>query len=234
MNDRILIYNVDSDERAIIESYFTGKYETVDVSTCFSDLLAIPADMIFMNPNSLSGAEVAAFNELFGHELDMNIIFTQKPDWEPEFLYYVEDDIAHLDGKSFEVEEAIGLAACYETAVSQKDSLLKEIEAAIIPKDETLSTESKTMSILNRCLLFRQALELIENIDNLRARDRVAYRRELMDAFLSMKLACGLIEIDDVMPFDGDDNVFNDEEEWIVKLADSFRTKWENVYKPQK
>ncbi len=158
---KVLLYKVGDMEKSLITNYFSERYEVVDESSCFTDILAIPAVAIFMDPEMLTAEELAQLNELFRWD-DTAIAFTQRPSKPDDimFSYYIEDDLEELDGKRLGMEDHIELLEGYDEAVRQKDVLLKEIDDLIVQPDEHIGKASKTANILNGIIYFRQPFDL--------------------------------------------------------------------------
>ena len=62
---KILVYKVLPDELASVSQYYENQFEVIDESTCFTDILAIPAVMVILNPEALTQDEYALLNEVF-------------------------------------------------------------------------------------------------------------------------------------------------------------------------
>lgn len=223
LRDKILIYKISREERDIITSYYSKEYNVIDASSCFTDILAIPALAIFIDSTKLSSDEWTMMNEVFSYDSDTQIIFTNRPEnpLVSEFPYFVEDDIAHSDGEKMGVDEYWELAAGYESALQSKNKLLNDIDAFLTPDDD-MSIGDKTLFLVNRCTYFRHWYDLMKHRDVIASRERVAYRMELLNAVLAMKLAYGLIDASDVVPFDTDED---EDSEWILALAETLKQR---------
>ena len=235
---KILLYKIGDMEKTQITNYFSERYEVVDESSCFTDILAIPAVAIFMDPEMLTEEELAQLNEQFRWD-DTPIAFTQRPSKPDDimFSYYIEDDLEELDGKRLGMEEQIELMERYDEAVRQKEVLLKEIDDLMQP-DDHMGKASKTAKILNGIIYFRQTLDFLKHREELPLREYVAYRMELENVMMAMKLAYGLIDVTDVAPFSEETN---EESEWIMNLADTLKkhrdtylTNGNRYYRPSK
>ena len=221
--EKILTYKITPQEYGLISGYYGGGFEVVDASTCFDDVLAIPAVMIVINPAALTEAEYDQLNDLFQWDPDTFLVFTAKPERPDEirFSYYVEDDFSGLDGSSWQLDEQLRLKMEYESAVKEKDQLLSEIDALITPAEE-LSMDGKTAGLINGTLLYSHFTDLIRYMKNgVESRERTAFRNEITNILLSMKFAYGLIGIEDITPFDND---LSEDSEWMIALAETLRS----------
>lgn len=109
-----------------------------------------------------------------------------------------------------------------------KEELLSEIDALISPSEET-STVGKSAKIHNYCLLYRRFTDIVQYmINKVKNRERVAFRNEVTNILLSMQLAYGLIEIEEVPPFDND---LSEDSEWIISLAIIIKSHRDNYLK---
>ena len=87
--DKILVYKVEPDEFAGITYIYGKRYEVIDESSCFTDILAIPAKVIFLNPDALTEEEYSQLNEVFQWDPDTHLVFTANPKNEsPIKIYY--------------------------------------------------------------------------------------------------------------------------------------------------
>ncbi|MBR4742918.1 MAG: hypothetical protein IK082_01860 [Oscillospiraceae bacterium] len=225
--EKILTYKITPQEFGLISGYYGGGYEVIDESSCFEDVLAIPAAMIVINPAALTDAEYDQLNDLFQWDPDTFLVFTAKPERPDEirFSYYVEDDFSGLDGSSWQLDEQLRLKMEYESAVKEKDQLLSDIDTLITPA-EGLSAAGKTAELINGTLLYCHFTDLIRYMKNgVESRERTAFRHEITNILLSVKFAYGLIGIEDVTPFDND---LSEDSEWMIALAETIRSHRNN------
>ena len=72
---KILIYRPSLQQQALLLKHYSDKCEVKDTD-CFSDILAIPAAMIVLDPEQLSLQEMKQMNEVFKFDSDTVIVFT--------------------------------------------------------------------------------------------------------------------------------------------------------------
>lgn len=222
--DKILVYKVEPDEFAGITYIYGKRYEVIDESSCFTDILTIPAKVIFLNPDALTEEEYSQLNEVFQWDADTHLVFTAIPKNESpiKYLYCVEDDLADLTGRTRMVDELLQIEDEYTSAVQLKIQMLSDIEDLFAQAEEESSTISKTVGIQNLCLLYRHFTDIIQYMKNgVEHRERVAFRYEIINILLSMKLAYGLIDVADVTPFDYETS---EDSNWIISLAEIIKS----------
>ncbi len=220
--EKILTYKISPQEFASISGYYGDTFEVIDESTCFEDVLSLPATMIVLNPEALTEAEYEQLDDLFQWDSDTMLVFSAKPK-RPErikYSYYVEDDFSHPDGSTWGTDELLRQKNEYELAVQAKDQLLSDIDALITPAEE-LSVVSKSAGLMNGTLLYQHLTDVIRYMkESVKPRERVAFRYEIISILLSMKLAYGLIEEDTAAPFWND---LPEDSEWIIALSEQIR-----------
>ena len=98
---KILVYKVLPDEFASVAQYYENQFEVIDESTCFTDILAIPALMVILNPDALTQEEYSLLNEVFQGDDETLIVFTANPKNESpiEYSYFVDDTLAYLSNE---------------------------------------------------------------------------------------------------------------------------------------
>jgi hypothetical protein len=221
--EKILTYKISPQEFASISEYYGDTFEVIDESTCFEDVLALPATMIVLNPEALTEAEYEQLDDLFQWDPDTMLVFSAKPKRPDKikYSYYVEDNFSHLDGHTWGTDELLRQKNEYDFAVQAKDQLLSDIDALITPAEE-LSVVSKSAGLMNGTLLYQHFSDLIRYMkESVEPRERVAFRNEITNILLSMKLAYGLICIEDVTPFD---NELSEDSKWIIALSEQIRS----------
>ena len=83
----ILIYDLTDEQEALLKESYGAKYE-IKKTDCFTDILAIPAMMVVVNPEKLTWPDINQMNEVFKYDFDTLIIFTQELD---------KDSLSHLE-----------------------------------------------------------------------------------------------------------------------------------------
>ena len=238
MKSKILLYKLHETEHQIISSYFADEYDVIDESSCFTDILAIPAIAIFLDPTKLSSEEWKQMNDIYSHDMDTQIVFTKKPD-DPltiKFSYYIEDDILNLNGKKMGLNESLELIKGYDAALESKNQLLSDIDSFLTPEEDD-SAIDKTVKLQNGCMYFQLWYDLLCHVDTVPRKERVAFRSEMLNTMYAMQLAYGLIDVSDVVSFDVETS---EDSEWIVSLAEMLKgrrkdylTKGNKYYKPK-
>ena len=87
---KIIVYGLAEDQQDIIKSRYGKKYDVFDTE-CFSDVLAIPALLIYIDPKKISVSEMKQLDEVFVEDKDTIIIFTD--DLDPKFYEVLGHDI---------------------------------------------------------------------------------------------------------------------------------------------
>ncbi len=72
---KILIYKSSIEQQILLLKRYSDKYD-VEGTDCFTDILAIPAAMIVLNPEQLSLQEMEQMNEVFKYDSETIIVFS--------------------------------------------------------------------------------------------------------------------------------------------------------------
>ncbi len=72
---KILIYRSSLQQQVLLLKRYSDKCD-VEGTDCFSDILAIPAVMIVLDPEQMSLQEMKQMNEVFKYDSDTVIVFT--------------------------------------------------------------------------------------------------------------------------------------------------------------
>lgn len=103
---KILMYGLTAGQENLVQERHGAAYEIVKTD-CFTDILAIPAEMVVVNPEKMSLTEQKQMNEVFQHDNFTLILFTDEFDKEvmPNLKYWArfEDYMnrAAIEGNSF-------------------------------------------------------------------------------------------------------------------------------------
>ena len=103
---KILMYGLTAGQENLVQKCHGAAYEIVKTA-CFTDILAIPAEMVVVNPKKMSVTEQKQMNEVFQHDNFTLILFTGEFDKEvmPNLKYWArfEDYMnrAAIEGNSF-------------------------------------------------------------------------------------------------------------------------------------
>jgi hypothetical protein len=73
---KILLYNLTDEQETILSESYGAKYEIVKTE-CFTDILAIPAKMVVVNPETLNESDISQMNEVFQYDSETLIVFTK-------------------------------------------------------------------------------------------------------------------------------------------------------------
>ena len=79
--EKILMYGLTDTQEAWVQENFGKKNEIVKTD-CFTDIIAIPAEMIVLNPEKATAAEQKQMNDVFQHDHFTLLLFTQTIDKE--------------------------------------------------------------------------------------------------------------------------------------------------------
>lgn len=103
---KILVYGLTAELENLVQERHGAAYEIVKTD-CFTDILAIPAEIVVVNPKKMSVTEQKQMDEVFQHENFTLILFTNEFDKEimPNLKYWArfEDYMnrARIEGNSF-------------------------------------------------------------------------------------------------------------------------------------
>lgn len=104
--EKILTYGLTAGHEKLVQERHGAAYEIIKTD-CFTDILAIPAEMVVVNPEKMSVMEQKQMNEVFQHDNFTLILFTNEFDKEimPNLKYWArfEDYMnrARIEGNSF-------------------------------------------------------------------------------------------------------------------------------------
>lgn len=91
-NELVLIYGVDEKNYKLLNYLFCNSYDVLDVTNAFSDLLALRASAIVINPDMLKQNELEFLDEIYSENNDTTlIVFTKEIDKNVNFKYHVID-----------------------------------------------------------------------------------------------------------------------------------------------
>ncbi len=240
----ILMYGLIEKQKNMVTMKYGKNHEVTDTD-CFTDLLAIPAMLIYIGPEEVSISEMKQLDELFKHDADTIIVFTHPlkddvvkalginefHDILEHFSYYVAEDLEHVSsysgipcgGGEF-VSGLVKNVKGYPGVLHEKDNLLRAIEKSIMP-NEDIGIADKAPFIREHEKTYRHLLDLVEFGDCGPVRRKVPFRYEVINLLLALKLAYGLIRPDDSVltktGFIGSDN------DWIISLAEQLKKRKE-------
>ena len=76
---KVLTFGITQEHQQTIADAVSDKYDVLDVTECFTDLMAIPAAAVVISPSKLNSDSIKTFNEMFGEDYDTLVVFTEKP-----------------------------------------------------------------------------------------------------------------------------------------------------------
>ncbi len=232
----ILMYRLNQKEAEALRTYYGSQYDVLDVSDRFSDVIALPARMIVLNPDEISDEEYAEMNEMFEWQDAALIVFSGRPhvvdpDKSISYFYYIETDIEHLSEQNpLGCDAELGRIDAFQAAIDDVDTLISEIEDTICLKDANrLNLASRTAVLRNGSMLYRHFLDLVKQCGDLPGEQRETCRNELLNVLIAMKLACGMLRKEDIIHFCADRREKgrrrNDDLDYICAMARIFRER---------
>lgn len=230
----ILTYGLKESQMETLIREFSSE-NIHDVTDCFSDLIAIPAAAIIVNPEALTDEEKSEFNEVFEHDFDTCISVIGL--WEDmRFLHVVENDYEKMEDIIGTIKERFAIPVEFASAERRRDMTIENIASIIkcAPED---SYRSKIGHINGSCVPFEELAKIMKHLPNLKAKEKVPYRIELNSILQAIMVAHGLLNIEDI-DFVDEPNI-GCEREWISSLAESISKHFDNtvmkngpVYRP--
>ncbi len=76
---KILMYDLTCEQETALAESYGATYEVVKTD-CFTDILAIPATMVVVNPEKLTRHDLSQMNEVFKYDFDTLIVLTKELD----------------------------------------------------------------------------------------------------------------------------------------------------------
>lgn len=73
--EKILMYGLTAEQENLVKERHAAEYEIVKTD-CFTDIIAIPAAMVIVNPEKLSVTELKQMDEVFQHDYFTLLLFT--------------------------------------------------------------------------------------------------------------------------------------------------------------
>ena len=242
---KIIVYGLTEDQQDIIKSRYGKKYD-VFATECFSDVLAIPALLIYIDPKKISVSEMKQLDEVFVDDKDTIIIFTD--DLDPKFYEVLGHDIVetfdHMKfyiAKDLETVISVQLIPMHGTsvsemiydiekfpkAVSDTQELLKDIEQTVMPDDDVSLTDKYNV-LCNWMRPYKDFHEIVKFNHSLSlGGKKVPFRYEIIDVLLAIKLAYGLISIDDP-ELEPSESAVGVDREWVISLAEQLKKRKNN------
>lgn len=145
-------------------------------------------------------------------------------------FFYVDMDLETVTSmrfipmKGMFVSEMIYRIEQFPKAVSDTQELLKDIERTIMPDDE-VSLDDKYNVLCNWMRPYKDFHEIVKFNRSLSlGGKKVPFRYEVIDVLLAIKLAYGLISIDDPELEPSEAQVCVDRE-WVVSLAEQLKER---------
>ncbi|MCR5766103.1 MAG: hypothetical protein K6G09_09035 [Treponema sp.] len=241
---KIITHKLNKEQLDTVKTCYGQKYEVLDTE-CFSDVLAVPALLIFINPNQLSVSEMRQLNEVFRFDTDTIMVFSEYPnslllkvlgsdihESIDNMAYYVAEDLETitmyktLSGTGEFVSKLAEEVENYPLTVSEKDKLLNEIDDSIMPQDDCPAT-CRASIIRNRTQIYRHFYELVQFGEIGPSRRKIPYRYELINVLLAFKLAYELAGVDNSIS-EAFNNPIGIDKGWILELAEQLKKRKDN------
>lgn len=229
MKEKLLLFGLNEIQEKAIQAKF-GERADIEIAEVYTDLIAIPAAAVVVNPSGMSEKEMAAFNEVFEHDFDTSIIMVETVMPEMNFLYVKENTPKTLADAIDEIDERLSLP---DTLKDAKAHLITELEniSNIIEGDPEFGLRDKIHTIINNYLIYEKLNRLMLQNRNLYIRTRYPYRVVLNSVFDALLLSQELISEGEVT--DSEDGRFYSDK-WVISLASNIREKFEFTVKLNK
>jgi hypothetical protein len=243
---KILLYDLTNEQEAFLTKNYGTRYKIVKTD-CFTDILAIPAMMVVVNPEKLTWSDINQMNEVFKYDFDTLIIFTKELDDETlnklcsieiidghlsTMMHYISTDLNKVDRSAYGhmvdtyISDFIKSIEAYPVDLNETKTLLKNIEENIMPTNHMLLTD-KAGWMRGRSSSYKYLYEVIKHVDESEEIRNIPFRYEILDTLLALKLAYGMI--DENSPLLAAEHSFCDvDKEWILYLAEQFKTRKSN------
>lgn len=230
----IMTYGLSETQMEILRREFPSEY-IKDVTDCFTDLIAIPAAVVVVNPDTLADDEKSAFNEVFEH--DFNTCISVLGSWDDmQFVHVAEDDYVNMEETISAIKDRFSIPDEFAKVSQKKENVIARINAAF-ENDPDASYLSQIGHINSTSIPYDNLTKILEHLPELKAKEKVPYRIELNSILQAVMLAHGIVSIDDIEFVSEPDIGY--EREWITSLADSISKHYENtvmkngpVYRP--
>lgn len=230
----IMTYGLSETQMEILRREFPSDY-IKDVTDCFTDLIAIPAASVVVNPDALSDNEKSAFNEVFEH--DFNTCISVLGSWDDmQFVHVTEDDYVNMEETISAIKDRFSIPDEFAKVSQKKENVIARLNAAF-ENDPDASYLSQIGHINSTSIPYDNLTKILEHLPELKSKEKVPYRIELNSILQAVLIAHGILSIDDI-DFVSEPNI-GYEREWIASLADSISKHYENtvmkngpVYRP--
>ena len=230
----IMTYGLSETQMEILRREFPSEY-IKDVTDCFTDLIAIPAAAVVVNPDTLADDEKSAFNEVFEH--DFNTCISVLGSWDDmQFVHVAEDDYVNMEETISAIKDRYSIPDEFAKFNQKKENVIARINVAF-ENDPDASYLSQIGHINSTSIPYDNLTKIMEHIPELKAKEKVPYRIELNSILQAVMIAHGILSIDDIDFVSEPDIGY--EREWIASLADSISKHYENtvlkngpVYRP--
>lgn len=91
-NEKVLIYGVDEKNLKLLNYLFGNDYDVMDVTDCFSDLIAIKAAAIVINPEILEQKDWDLLDDIYRENNDTTLmVFSKEHGMNLHFKYHIID-----------------------------------------------------------------------------------------------------------------------------------------------
>lgn len=242
----ILIYDLTDEQEALLKESYGAKYE-IKKTDCFTDILAIPAMMVVVNPEKLTWPDINQMNEVFKYDFDTLIIFTQELNKDSlsrlesceivdnhmtTMMHYVSTDLKKIDrGTLFTIKDSylndyVERIEDYPVVLKETKALLNNINNYIMP-DSHMFLDERAGFTRNRSSTFKHLYELIQYREESKEIHNVPFRYEILNVLLALKLAYGMIDEESPLLAPGEAFVHIDKE-WVLNLAEQLKARKNN------
>ena len=241
---KIITYGLTADQQDIVKNRYGKTYDVV-VTDCFTDVLAIPAMLVFINPKALGVSEITQLDEVFKDDKETTVIFTDhlKPEHYEVVGRNICESLEHMEyviaqdletvmmhnatpGTGEYISSFVKQKESLSDALTEKNKLLKNIEDSVMPP-ENCHLRDRARMIRVRENLYRQFFEIVQFGETGPGRRKIPFRYELINIILALKLTYGLIRLDDPV-FAPHESPVGIDKEWVFSLAEQLKKRKDN------
>lgn len=222
---KILTYGLNEEHSELL-SQELSECEVIDVTSAFTDLLAIPAAAVVINLSVMSVDEINTFTEVFHDDLDTCICCVGKSEIvsaEDLAFMHVQEEKDDFAESIAAIREYLGLPAALEAAKLRRDNLFERINRILSPNTDT-SLRAQIAHVENICSTYERICMILEKRESLKLREKVPYRVNLNSTLCAFMIAHELLEEelleDSTLPI-------GLKKDWIIAMAEDIRNHYE-------
>lgn len=176
---KIICYKLSESDLSGVTNAYKGKYNIIDASDCFEDVLAIPSVIVFINPNELTEAQFSMLYECFKYDNISSLVFSQDPNKCWDFSFFIDEDLNHARISWENGYDKDALEDKWLDVLTEKEQFLLAIRKLISTPDNLKYTIDKIVTTENNSHLYSYINRMICHLNALPSKNKVQFRQDV-------------------------------------------------------